>query len=135
MLAALGDGLLLPAVAVLHVRHARVRESGAILGTAAGVTAVAVGIAASASAQLSAASLLLVGIWWWTIGKLWVETDALPRTLGLATMALAALAVAAALASAPLALDAATLRTAARLLLGLWTLGLAAALWRERRRT
>ena len=129
---ALGYALLLPAIAVLHVRHASVRQSGAILGTSAGTAAVTVGLAASANMELVAAALLVRGIWWWTIGKMWAETGVIPRWLGLPTMVLSVVAIAAAVASAPMNMSPAALWTAERLILGVWTLALATALWRTR---
>jgi hypothetical protein len=132
LLVALGYGLLLPALAVLHVRHQAVRQSGAVLGTSAGTAAVAIGLAASASADLVAAALLVRGIWWWTIGKMWTETAVVPRWLGYPTMLFAALAIVLAVASAPLNLDPYGLWMAERLILGVWTLALGYALWRTR---
>jgi hypothetical protein len=129
---ALGYALLLPVLAVLHVRHAAVRQSGAILGTIAGTAAVAIGIAASASMELVVAALLVRGIWWWTIGKMWAQTGVIPRALGYFTMLLAILAIGAAVAAAPLAISAAVLWTAERLILGVWSLAVAVALWRTR---
>lgn len=72
------------------------------------------------------------GIWWWTIGKLWVETDVMPRAFGYLTMALAALAFATAVAAAPMGMQSALLWTLERLILGVWSLALALALWRAR---
>ena len=132
LLVAVAFALLLPAIANLHVRHRAHRDSGAVLGTAAGVATVAISIAASASFDLVVAALFVCGMWWWTIGKLWAETGVLPRMLGIATAALAVLAMAAAIASAPMNVATATLWTAARLIVGLWTLALAFALWRAR---
>lgn len=129
---ALGYALLLPAIAVLHVRHAAVRRSGAILGTSAGTAAVTVGLAASANIELVVAALLVRGIWWWTIGKMWAETGVIPRWLGVPTMILSVVAIAAAVASAPMNMSSAALWTAERLILGVWTLALAFALWRTR---
>ena len=119
-------------IAVLHVRHAAVRQSGAILGTSAGTAAVAVGLAASANMDLVVAALLVRGIWWWTIGKMWAETGVVPRWLGVPTMILGVLAIGTAVASAPMTMSAAMLWTAERLILGAWTLALAFALWRTR---
>ncbi len=114
----------------MHVRHAEVRRSGAILGTCAGTAAIAVGLAASANTELVVAALLVRGIWWWTIGKLWVETDAMPRALGYLTMGFAILAIVTAIASPPLSLDGSQIWTLERLILGVWSLALAIALWR-----
>ncbi len=93
-LIAVAYGLMLPAVAVLHGRHALVRRSGAMLGTIAGGTAVAVGLAGAVNVDLQPAALFILGMWWWTVGKIWAETDALPRPFGLATAALGAVALA-----------------------------------------
>ena len=117
---------------MLQVRHATLRSSGAILGTASGMATITVGIAASANASLVVPALFVRGVWWWTIGKLWYETGVLPRLLGLATMILAAIAFGAAIASAPMGMDTAILWTSERVILGLWTLAVAFALWRRR---
>ena len=108
------------------------RQSGAILGTAAGMATITVGIAASANAGLVVPALFVRGIWWWTIGKIWAESGVLPRLLGTATMVLAVIAIGAAVASAPMTMDAATLWLSERVILGLWTLAVAFALWRSR---
>jgi hypothetical protein len=88
LLIAVGYGLILPAVAVMHVRHRGVRDSGAILGTIAGTAVVAIGLIASVNVDLRPAALFILGMWWWTIGKIWVETGVLPRELGTVTAAL-----------------------------------------------
>ena len=88
-LSALAYGLLLPVLATLHVRHLAVRQSGAVLGTIAGTAVVTIGIGASASFDLIPAALFVRAIWWWTVGKIWVETAVLPRVLGAVTMGLA----------------------------------------------
>ncbi len=124
--------MLLPVIAILHVRHQAVRESGAVLGTTAGTAAIALGLAAMANPDLIVAALLIHGIWWWTIGKLWSETGVVPRWLGLPTMALAVLAIAAALGSGSLGVQSTTLWISERLVLGLWMLALSYALWRTR---
>ncbi|HZP96875.1 MAG TPA: hypothetical protein VFC31_11125 [Candidatus Limnocylindria bacterium] len=131
-LVAVGYGLLLPLLAVLQVRHRPVRDSGSILGTAAGLATVTVGIAASANADLAVPALFVHGMWWWTIGKIWAETGILPRSLGIATMVLAVIALGVAVVSAPLAMATATIWVSERAALGVWTLGLSFALWRAR---
>jgi hypothetical protein len=73
---------------VLHVRHATVRRSGAILATIAGAAVATVGLAGSANVDVRPASLFVLGMWWWTIGKMWGETGVLPRTFGRVTAAL-----------------------------------------------
>jgi hypothetical protein len=132
LLVAVGYGLLLPVLAVLQVRHAQVRQSGAILGTAAGMATITVGIAASANSEIVVAALFVRGVWWWTIGKMWAETGVLPRSLGIATMVLAVTAFAATVLSAPMSMETSTLWMSERVILGLWTLALALALWRAR---
>ena len=52
------------------MRNSTVRQSGAILGTAAGMATITVGIAASANASLVVPALFLRGVWWWTVGKI-----------------------------------------------------------------
>ena len=108
------------------------RESGAILATAAGTATVTIGIAASASGGIVVAALFVRGIWWWTAGKMWAETGVMPRWLGIVTMVLAALTLAGAVASAPMAMSTETIWFFERMLLALWTLVLAFALWRTR---
>lgn len=88
LLSAIAYGFLLPAIAVLHVRHAAVRQSGAILGTIAGAAVATVGLAGSANIDVRPASLFVLGMWWWTIGKMWVQTGVMPRMFGQATAAL-----------------------------------------------
>lgn len=73
---------------MLHVRHAAVRRSGAILGTIAGAAVATVGLAGSANVDVRPASLFVLGMWWWTIGKMWAQTGVMPRTFGIVTAAL-----------------------------------------------
>lgn len=110
---------------MLHARHRRYRESGAILATISGTSVVVMGMIASADPALAAGALFVRGIWWWTIGKMWWETGLLPRTFGMVTMMLAVMAFVACLVPtfAGPTLD---------LALGLWMLVLSAALWRSR---
>ena len=72
---------------MLHVRHAAVRQSGAILGTIAGAAVATVGLAGSANIDVRPASLFVLGMWWWTIGKMWAQTGVLPRRFGRITAA------------------------------------------------
>lgn len=88
VLTAVAYGFLLPAIAVLHVRHLAVRQSGAILGTIAGAAVATVGLAGSANVDVRPASLFVLGMWWWTIGKMWTQTGVMPRTFGYVTAAL-----------------------------------------------
>ena len=129
---AIGYGLLLPVLAILQMRHARVRQSGAILGTAAGMATITVGIGASSSESLVVAALFVRGIWWWTIGKMWADTNVMPALLGRVTQLLAAVAFIASLLAGLQFMGIATLWTAERVILGLWAIALAYALWRSR---
>jgi hypothetical protein len=113
---------MLPGIAVLHVRHARVRESGAFLGTIAGVAVAILGISGSANLDVRPAALFVLGMWWWTIGKLWTQTAVLPRAFGVGTAALAMLAF----ALVPLeSLFGEQYFTAGHAILGLWLIVLA----------
>lgn len=132
LLTAVAYGLMLPVVAVLHVRHAIVRDSGTILGSLAGITVITVGIAASAAPELAVAALFVRAIWWWTIGKMWWETDIMPRWLGAVTLGLAVGEFALVLALGPLGADMSIAWLPLRLLLGVWLLALAYTLWRSR---
>ena len=144
VLLAVGYGFILPAVAVLHVRNATVRQSGAILGSLAAIAAVTIGIAGSINVDAQPAALFLLGIWWWTIGKMAAQTGTLPRRVGTLTAALGALAFAAVPFEAfgP-ALVAVLPRSAAdalgqpyfsatHIVLGIWLLAVAAVFARER---
>jgi hypothetical protein len=131
-LTAVGYGLMLPVIAVLHVRHASVRDSGAVLGTIIGTVVVAVGIGATAEPELALAALFVRAMWWWTLGKLWWETDVVSRWLGAATLGLAAGQFALVIFFGPVGADMTILALPLRLTFGLWLLALAAALWRDR---
>ena len=140
-LIAVAYGLMLPPIAVLHPRHGRMRESGTTLATIAGTATVAVGLAGSVNVDLRPAALLILGIWWWTIGKMWAETEVLPRALGLPTATLGALAIAAGIfASFSIGLAIVLPGTpdlgiwaTGQVVLGSWLLVLAAALLRDTR--
>ena len=88
LLSAIAYGFLLPAIAVLHVRHAAVRQSGAILATISGAAVATVGLAGSANVDVRPASLFVLGMWWWTSGKMWVQTGVMPRRFGRITAGL-----------------------------------------------
>jgi hypothetical protein len=133
LLTAVAYGLMLPVIAVLHVRHEAVRRSGAILATIGGTSVIVVGIAASAAAELAVAALFVRAIWWWTIGKTWWETGVLPRWLGAVTLGLAAGEFALVLALGPLGADMAVAWLPLRALLGFWLFALSYALWRVAR--
>jgi hypothetical protein len=123
---------MLPVIAVLHARHVRVRESGAMLGTIIGTVVVAIGIGATAAPELTLAALFVRAMWWWTVGKLWWETDTLSRGLGAVTLGLAVGQFALVIFFGPVGADMTILALPLRLALGLWMLALAAALWRIR---
>jgi len=142
-LSAIAYGFLLPTIAVLHVRHAAVRQSGAILGTIAGAAVATVGLAGSANVDVRPASLFVLGMWWWTIGKMWAETGVMPRTFGRVTavLGLAAFALvpveafsAAFVAVMPRSLADALAQpyfSAAHLVLGIWLFALSWIFLRE----
>lgn len=121
-LIAVGYGLMLPAIAVLHPRHTAVRQSGAYLGTIAGIAVVTVGLGGSVDTDLRPAALLVLGIWWWTMGKMWVQTAVMSRRMGLATAAFGVIAILGAFLVGPLAID---VWTALQVALGGWLLALA----------
>jgi hypothetical protein len=126
------------------VRHATVRQSGAILGTIAGAAVATVGLAGAANVDVRPASLFVLGMWWWTIGKLWAQTGVMPRTFGRVTAALGLVAF----VFVPLEAFSATLSsvmprsladalaqpyfTVAHLAIGAWLLALTATFVQER---
>jgi hypothetical protein len=132
LLTAIAYGLMLPAIASLHVRHLTIRESGAMLGTISGTAVVVVGISASAAPELAVAALFVRAIWWWVIGKMWWETGVMPRWLGAVTLGLAVGEFALVLALGPIGADMAVAWLPLRVLLGIWLLALSYALWRSR---
>ncbi len=139
LLTALAYALILPAIAVLQVRHRDVRAGGAVLGTVTGTATVAVGLVASFTPDLLPAETLLRGMWWWTIGKMWAQTAVLPRGYGVVTAGLGVLTIAAALASGPLLSVAPPLVatdlilwTAGRYITAAWLVALALVLVRPR---
>ena len=70
---------MLPVIAVLHVRHLTVRDSGAMLGTISGVAVVvARASGASAAPELALAALFVRAIWWWTDRQAVVGAGRLP---------------------------------------------------------
>jgi hypothetical protein len=133
-LSALAFGLMLPAIASLHLPHALVRQSGAILGTITGASVVTLGAVGAANTGVVPAAIFVTGMWWWTIGKMWVETRVLPRFFGWATMALAivcfALLGAYAYSGGVLM---AVPDLPLRVVLGLWLIVLAGFFWRDAR--
>ena len=118
---------ILPSVAVLHARAAAHRQSGSVLATIAATAAVVVGIGAGVTTELRPAALILLGMWWWTVGKMGAETGILPRALGFAT-ATAGVAAFVAAAFVPVG---PWLWEAARLALGVWLITLAVTFTRR----
>jgi hypothetical protein len=131
VLSAIGYGLLLPVIASLHVRHAPVRQSGAVLGTVAGASVAVLGLASASNGSLLIATLFVAGVWLWTIGKMWAETGVFPRAFGWLTMALALLCFAGVIAAIPLALS--VPQSLPSLLLSAWLIVLGPLLWRSAR--
>jgi hypothetical protein len=132
-LGAVGYGLLLPVIASLHVRHAPLRGSGAVLGTIAGASVVTLGLGAAANTDLIPAALFVRGVWWWTIGKMWAETGALPRTFGWITAALAIACFALVAAYAVTGIPMSPPDLPLRLILGIWLIVLGGLFWRDAR--
>ena len=130
VLNALGFGLILPVIASLHVRNVLVRQSGAMLGTIAGTCLVVIGL--SGAPETSPALLVVRTVWWWTIGKMWAETNVMPRAFGWVTMLVAvAFPLAAGLAALVGRSDALP-DLALRLVFSVWLVVLAAFLWPRR---
>jgi hypothetical protein len=133
-ISAIAFGFMLPAIASLHVRHALVRQSGAILGTITGASVVTLGSVAAAETGVLPVALMVTGMWWWTIGKMWAETRVLPRAFGWLTMALAIVcfvllgAYAVTGGVVPAVPD-----LFLRIVLGVWLIVLAGLLWRDAR--
>ncbi|HET8567599.1 MAG TPA: hypothetical protein VFM93_01270 [Candidatus Limnocylindria bacterium] len=130
-------GLILPAVASLHARHIGLRASGAVLATIFGTAHAAMSILGTVNVDAQGPAVFLMGVWWWTCGKMWFETATLPRALDLATTALAPVVMLASFAvavNAPLlAFGAPDLRVweVTRVALAVWLVALAAMLWRS----
>src|SRR5439155_124782 len=78
-LTALAYGLMLPVIAVLHTRHARVRDSGAVLGTIIGTVVVAIGMGTRAAPELAARAFLRA----YLAPTPLIRRDALSASLGL----------------------------------------------------
>lgn len=130
--------LLLPAIAHLQLRHSVVRGSGATLGSVTGVAALLLGIGAQLNVDAQPAAMFALGMWWWTIGKLWAETAVLPAGFGLATAGAGALALVGSFVAAGLTpltallpgVPELALWEVTRFALAAWSLALAALLWR-----
>ena len=134
-LSAAAYGLILPAIASLHVRNQPLRPSGAVLGTIAGASVVTLGLGAAANPDLIPAALFVRGMWWWTVGKLWADTAVFPRAFGIATAALATLCFALVIGYAISGLPMAPPDLPLRIVLGLWLIALGAVMWRDSRTT
>jgi hypothetical protein len=125
-----GFALILPVLASLHVRHAPVRQSGAVLGTIAGTCLVVIGL--TQAPETAPAMLAARAVWWWTIGKMWVETGVLSRVFGWITM-LGAIVfpVVAAIAALGVRSDSSP-DLALRLAFSAWLLAMSVFLWPRR---
>jgi hypothetical protein len=107
-----------------------VRQSGAVLGTIAGTCVVLLGLG---GAQETFPALLAArAVWWWTIGKMWAETNVLPRAFGWMTMTLAILFPAVAALTTLGGRSDAAADLALRLVFAAWLIILAALLWPRR---
>ena len=130
--------LLLPAIAHLQLRHSGVRGGGAILGTVTGVAALLLGIGAQLNVDAQPAAMFALGMWWWTIGKLWAETGVISSAFGRITAGAGALALLGSFIAAGIAPLTALLPgvpdlavwDASRGALSAWSLALALLLWR-----
>jgi hypothetical protein len=131
-LTAVGYVLILPAIASLHVRHRQPRASGAVLATIAGVAVVVFGYGASALPPLAPAAAFAIGVWWWTMGKMWAETAVLPRAFGWLTMAGAVAFFISLALYAATAVQVAVADIPMRWMIGLWLVALALVLWTDR---
>ena len=130
LLSAIGFGVLLPVIASLHLRHEPLRRSGAVLGTIAGTCVVLVGLAGAP--ETNPASIVVRAVWWWTIGKMWAETNVLPRAFGWITMIGALLfALVGGITALGSRVDTSP-DLALRLLFSTWLVVLAALLWPRR---
>ena len=103
-----------------------------MLGTITGASVVTLGSVAAAVTGLIPAAFFVTGMWWWTIGKMWAETNVLPRAFGWVTMALAIVCFA---LLGAYALSGGVLMAAPdlplRLILGLWLIVIAGLFWRD----
>jgi hypothetical protein len=101
-----------------------------MLGTIAGTSLVVIGLAGAP--ETSPALLVVRTVWWWTIGKMWAETNVMPRTFGWITALLAVAFPAAvgltAIAGRPDPFP----DLALRLVFSVWLVALAAFLWPRR---
>ena len=130
--------LLLPAIAHLHIRHSGVRISGATLALLTGTAAAITGVAGALNVDAQPAAMFALGLWWWTIGKLWAETGVVQRTFGLVTAGAGALVLIASFVASGLAPLTAlapgvpdlALWDASRPALAVWAIALGIGLWR-----
>ena len=96
---------------------------------------VTLGLGAAVNPDLIPAALLVRGVWWWTIGKLWAETIVLPRAFGLATATLAIVCFALVIGYAIGGLPMTPPDLPLRIVLGVWLIALGAIVWRDARTT
>ena len=91
------------------------------------------GLGAAANVSLIPAALFVRGVWWWTIGKMWAETDVFPRQFGWLTMLLAVVCFVLVGVYAAAGLPMSPPDLPLRLLLALWLFSLGGLLWRDAR--
>jgi len=115
-----------------------VRISGATLALLTGTAAAITGIAGALNVDAQPAAMFALGLWWWTIGKLWAETGVVQRTFGMVTAGGAALVLLASFLASGLAPLTAlipgvpdlALWDASRAALAVWAIALGIGLWR-----
>ena len=101
-----------------------------MLGTIAGTCVVLVGLVGTP--ETNPASIVVRSVWWWTIGKMWAETNVLPRAFGWITMIGAILvAVVGGITALGSGVDTSP-DLALRLLFSAWLVVLAALMWPRR---
>ncbi len=131
--------LLLPAITHLNIRHSGVRISGATLALITGVAASLASIGGALNVDAQPAAMFALGLWWWTIGKLWAETGVLSRAFGMLTAGAGALTLLASFVASGIAPLTALLPgvpdlalwDASRGVLAAWSIALGILLWRR----
>ncbi len=131
--------LLLPAIAHLNIRHSGVRISGATLALLTGLAVPLLAIAGVLNVDAQPAAMFALGMWWWTIGKLWAETGVVSRMFGGLTAGAGALVLLASFAAAGLTPLSAlvpgipdlAIWDASRAALVAWSIALGILLWRR----
>ena len=115
------------------------RISGATLALITGVAASLAGIGGALNVDAQPAAMFALGLWWWTIGKLWAETGVISRTFGMLTAGAGAVTLLASFVASGLAPLTALLPgvpdlalwDASRGVLAAWSIALGILLWRR----